>query len=129
MSFDGIFTHAMVDELSKALKNGRVSKIHQPYPNELIIIMRANGKNHKLLLSAHPSYARIQLTEIPYENPSSPPNFCMITRKHLEGAILEDIQQVGNDRVIHFRFKSRDEIGDVQNVILIVELMGRHSNI
>lgn len=129
MSFDGIFTHAMVNELSEALKNGRVSKIHQPYPNEIVVVMRANGKNHKLLLSAHPSYARIQLTEIPYENPSSPPNFCMIMRKHLEGAILEDIQQVGNDRVIHFRFKSRDEIGDVQNVILIVELMGRHSNI
>ncbi|MEG0288043.1 MAG: NFACT RNA binding domain-containing protein [Carnobacterium sp.] len=129
MSFDGIFTHAMVDELRYALNNGRVSKVHQPYKNEIILVIRANGKNHKLLLSAHPSYARIQLTEIPYENPSSPPNFCMVMRKHLEGAVLEDIQQVGNDRIIHFTFKSRDELGDVQNMMLIVELMGRHSNL
>ncbi|MCA9764975.1 MAG: NFACT family protein [Carnobacterium sp.] len=129
MSFDGIFTHAMVDELRMGLKNGRVSKVQQPYKNEIILVMRANGKNHKLLLSAHPSYARIQLTEIPYENPSSPPNFCMVMRKHLEGAVLEDIQQVGNDRMIHFTFKSRDELGDIQNVMLIVELMGRHSNL
>ncbi|SEK38903.1 Predicted component of the ribosome quality control (RQC) complex, YloA/Tae2 family, contains fibronectin-binding (FbpA) and DUF814 domains [Carnobacterium iners] len=129
MSFDGVFTHAMVDELRMGLKNGRVSKVQQPYKNEIILVMRANGKNHKLLLSAHPSYARIQLTEIPYENPSSPPNFCMVMRKHLEGAVLEDIQQVGNDRMIHFTFKSRDELGDIQNVMLIVELMGRHSNL
>lgn len=129
MSFDGIFTHAMVDELRYALSNGRVSKVHQPYKNEIILVIRANGKNHKLLLSAHPSYARIQLTEIPYENPSAPPNFCMVMRKHLEGAVLENIQQVGNDRMIHFTFKSRDELGDVQNIMLIVELMGRHSNL
>ncbi|WP_034550118.1 NFACT RNA binding domain-containing protein [Carnobacterium funditum] len=129
MSFDGVFTHAMVDELKIGLKNGRVSKVQQPYKNEIVLVMRANGKNHKLLLSAHPSYARIQLTDIPYENPSAPPNFCMVMRKHLEGAILEDIQQVGNDRMIHFTFKSRDELGDIQNVMLIVELMGRHSNL
>ncbi|MCO6017799.1 NFACT RNA binding domain-containing protein [Carnobacterium divergens] len=129
MSFDGIFTHAMVDELKSLLKNGRLSKIHQPYQSEIILVMRANGKNHRVLLSAHPSYARIQVTQIPYENPNTPPNFCMLLRKQLEGAILEDIQQIGNDRIIHFTFKSRDEIGDIHNVVLIVELMGRHSNI
>ncbi|MBM6613799.1 NFACT family protein [Desemzia sp. RIT804] len=129
MSFDGVFTHAMVNELTELLANGRVSKIHQPYQNEIILVMRANGKNQKVLLSAHPSYARIQLTEIPYENPDTPPQFCMMMRKHLEGAILENIEQVENDRIIRFLFKSRDEIGDVQNVMLVVELMGRHSNI
>lgn len=129
MSFDGVFTHAMVNELTDLLANGRVSKIHQPYQNEIILVMRANGKNQKVLLSAHPSYARIQVTDIPYENPNTPPQFCMIMRKHLEGAILENIEQVENDRIIKFLFKSRDEIGDVQNVMLVVELMGRHSNI
>lgn len=129
MSFDGVFTHAIVGELNEQLVNGRVSKIHQPYQNEIILVMRANGKNHKLLLSAHPSYARIQLTQIPYENPASPPQFCMMMRKHLEGAILEGIEQMDNDRIVRFLFKSRDEIGDVQNVMLVVELMGRHSNI
>lgn len=129
MSFDGIFTHAMVAELRHTLHNGRVSKIHQPYQNEIIILIRSKGKNHRLLLSAHPSYARIQLTDIPYENPASPPNFCMVMRKQLEGAVLENIEQLGNDRIVHFTFKSRDELGDIQNVMLIVELMGRHSNI
>ncbi|MGX7418721.1 NFACT RNA binding domain-containing protein [Carnobacterium gallinarum] len=129
MSFDGIFTHTMVNELKELLNNGRISKVHQPYQSEIILVMRANGKNHKVLLSAHPSYARIQTTEIPYENPNTPPNFCMMMRKQLEGAILENIEQIGNDRVIHFTFKGRDEIGDVRNVVLVVELMGRHSNI
>lgn len=129
MSFDGVFTHAIIDELNEQLVNGRVSKIHQPYQNEIVLVMRANRKNFKLLLSAHPSYARIQLTDIPYENPSTPPQFCMMMRKHLEGAILESIEQIDNDRIVRFLFKSRDEIGDIQNVMLVVELMGRHSNI
>ncbi|MEI5992666.1 fibronectin-binding protein EfbA [Candidatus Enterococcus mansonii] len=129
MSFDGVFTHTMVSELSEALVSGRISKIHQPYENEIVLVIRAKGKNHKLLLSAHPSYARIQLTEIAYGNPETPPNFVMMLRKFLEGAILEQIQQVENDRVIHFTFTKRDELGDLQNIILIVELMGRHSTI
>lgn len=129
MSFDGVFTHAMVSELSETLATGRISKIHQPYENEIILVIRTKGKNHKLLLSAHPSYARIQLTEIAYANPGTPPNFVMMLRKFLEGAILERIHQIDNDRVIHFTFSKRDELGDLQNIVLIVELMGRHSTI
>jgi predicted ribosome quality control (RQC) complex YloA/Tae2 family protein len=94
-----------------------------------VLVIRAQGKNRRLLLSAHPSYARIQLTEIAYNNPDNPPNFVMMLRKHLEGAILEDIHQVENDRVVHFTFTKRDELGDLQNIVLIVELMGRHSTI
>ncbi|WP_207694921.1 fibronectin/fibrinogen-binding protein [Enterococcus sp. DIV0212c] len=129
MSFDGVFTHTMVSELSEALVTGRISKIHQPYDNEIILVIRTKGKNHKLLLSAHPSYARVQLTDIAYANPDTPPNFVMMLRKFLEGAILEQIHQIDNDRVIHFTFTKRDELGDLQNIILIVELMGRHSTI
>ena len=129
MSFDGVFTHAMVRELKEQLVSGRISKIHQPYENEVVLVIRARGKNRRLLLSAHPSYARIQLTEIAYTNPDNPPNFVMMLRKHLEGAILEDIHQVDNDRVVHFTFSKRDELGDLQNIVLIVELMGRHSTI
>lgn len=129
MSFDGVFTHAMVQELKEQLLTGRISKIHQPYENEVVLVIRAQGKNQRLLLSAHPSYARIQLTEIAYTNPDNPPNFVMMLRKHLEGAILEDIHQVENDRVVHFTFSKRDELGDLQNIVLIVELMGRHSTI
>lgn len=129
MSFDGVFTHAMVNELRETLLSGRISKIHQPYENEIVLVIRSRGKNHRLLLSAHPSYARVQITQIDYQNPDNPPNFVMMLRKYLDGAILENIEQIENDRVIHFQFAKRNELGDLQNIILIVELMGRHSTI
>ncbi|MDF2788966.1 MAG: hypothetical protein K0S80_2064 [Neobacillus sp.] len=129
MSFDGLFTKAMVDELSRTLKGGRINKVHQPYKNEVILTIRANGVNQKLLFSAHPSYARVQLTNEAYENPSEPPMFCMLLRKHIEGYILEDVYQVENDRMIIFEIKGRNEIGDVSYKQLIIEIMGRHSNI
>jgi predicted ribosome quality control (RQC) complex YloA/Tae2 family protein len=129
MSFDGLFTKAMVDELACTLKGGRINKVHQPYKNEVILTIRANGVNQKLLFSAHPSYARVQLTNEAYENPSEPPMFCMLLRKHIEGYILEDVYQVENDRMIIFEIKGRNEIGDVSYKQLIIEIMGRHSNI
>lgn len=129
MSFDGLFTKAMVDELAQSLKGGRINKVHQPYKNEVILTIRANGVNQKLLCSAHPSYARVQLTNEAYENPSEPPMFCMLLRKHIEGYILEDVYQVENDRMIIFEIKGRNEIGDVSYKQLIIEIMGRHSNI
>ncbi|MGN1401727.1 MAG: NFACT family protein [Bacillus sp. (in: firmicutes)] len=129
MSFDGLFTKAMTAELAECLRGGRINKIHQPYANEVILIIRANGKNHKLLLSSHPSYSRMQLTEEAYENPKEPPMFCMMLRKHLEGAIIEDIYQKGLDRIVIFEMRGRNEIGDISRKQLIVEIMGRHSNI
>ncbi|WP_404409068.1 NFACT family protein [Jeotgalibacillus malaysiensis] len=129
MSFDGLFTRAITKELTDQLDGGRISRIHQPYQNELIMVIRAQGKNHKLLLSAHPSYSRIQLTEEQYDNPSEPPMFCMLLRKHLEGAIIESITQKDMERIIVFEVKGRNEIGDVSYKQLIIEIMGRHSNI
>lgn len=129
MSFDGLFTRAITHELSSLLKGGRINKIHQPYKNEIILAVRANGVNHKLLLSAHPSYARVQITNEQYDNPNEPPMFCMLLRKHLEGFIIEDIKQAGLDRMIIFEVKGRNEIGDISYKQLIVEIMGRHSNI
>lgn len=129
MSFDGLFTRAITHELNSLLKGGRINKIHQPYKNEVIMAVRANGVNHKLLLSAHPSYARVQITNEQYDNPNEPPMFCMLLRKHLEGFIIEDIKQAGLDRMIIFEVKGRNEIGDISYKQLIVEIMGRHSNI
>ncbi|MBM7647190.1 putative ribosome quality control (RQC) complex YloA/Tae2 family protein [Bacillus ectoiniformans] len=129
MSFDGLFTRAMTKELTEQLIGGRVNKIHQPYKNETVLIIRSQGKNHKLLLSAHSSYARVQLTNESYENPQEPPLFCSLMRKHLEGAILENIHQHGLDRLIIFEFKGKNEIGDIAYKQLFVEVMGRHSNI
>ncbi|MGE7767653.1 Rqc2 family fibronectin-binding protein [Peribacillus sp. NPDC096540] len=129
MSFDGLFTKAMTEEIASLLKGGRINKVHQPYKNEVILVVRAGGKNHKLLLSAHPSYSRVQLTEESYENPKEPPMFCMLLRKHLEGYTIEDIYQYELDRMIIFEVKGRNELGDVSHKQLIVEIMGRHSNI
>lgn len=129
MSFDGLFTRAMVKELADSLKGGRINKVHQPYKNEIILVVRANGKNQKVLLSAHPAHARVHISQAEYENPSLPPMFCMLLRKHLEGYILENIRQAGLDRMIIFDIKGRNEIGDTSYKQLIVEIMGRHSNI
>lgn len=129
MSFDGLFTRAMASEISQNLKGGRINKVQQPFTNEIVLIVRANGKNQKLLLSVHPSYARIQLTQETYENPKEPPMFCMLLRKHLEGYFIENIYQVENERMIVLEVKGRNEIGDISYKKLIIEIMGRHSNI
>lgn len=129
MSFDGVFTYAMTEELKTALEGGRITKIYQPFSHELLLYIRARGQNYKLLLSAHPSYARVHLTNETYDNPAEPPMFCMLLRKHLEGSIIESIQQVDFDRIIVIEAKGRNEIGDISVKQLVVEIMGRHSNI
>jgi predicted ribosome quality control (RQC) complex YloA/Tae2 family protein len=129
MSFDGVFTYAMTKELKQTLEGGRITKIHQPFKHELVLQIRSHGQNHKLLLSAHPSYARVHLTKETYDNPAEPPMFCMLLRKHLEGSIIESIRQVDFDRIIIIEAKGRNEIGDVHTKQLIIEIMGRHSNI
>jgi len=129
MSYDGLFTHAIINELNETIAGGRVSKIHQPADNELVMRIRANRKNYQLLLSAHPQYARAQLTDLQFDNPQQPPQFCMVLRKYIENSTLIDISQVENDRVIELTFTGRDELGDQQDYHLIVEIMGRHSNI
>ncbi len=129
MSYDGIFTHSMTKELKETLEGGRVAKVHQPYKNELVLVIRAARKNYRMLLSAHPQYARTHLTEIEYENPATPPHFCMVLRKYIEGAHIEKIEQMGNDRVIRMHLTHRNELGDWDTLILLVEMMGRHSNV
>lgn len=129
MSFDGLFTRAMATELLGNLKGGRITKVQQPFTNEMVLVVRANGKNQKLLLSVHPSYARVQLTEETYENPKEPPMFCMLLRKHLEGYFIDNLYQIGHDRIIVLEVRGRNEIGDTSYKKLMIEIMGRHSNI
>ncbi|GMB08519.1 Rqc2 family fibronectin-binding protein [Thermolongibacillus altinsuensis] len=129
MSFDGVFTYAMTKELKQTLEGGRITKIHQPFKHELVLQIRSHGQNHKLLLSAHPSYARVHITKETYDNPAEPPMFCMLLRKHLEGSVIESIRQVDFDRIIIIETKGRNEIGDLSMKQLIIEIMGRHSNI
>lgn len=129
MAFDGIVTRAIVRELADNLNNGRINKIYQPSPTDLVFQIRSGGKNHKLLLSANPTYPRIYLTRGSFSNPTEPPMFCMLLRKHCEGALIEGIRQEGMERVITMDIMKRDELGDDQEKQLIIEIMGRHSNI
>ncbi|TMW73159.1 Rqc2 family fibronectin-binding protein [Alteribacter natronophilus] len=129
MAFDGIVTKAVTDSLTDTLVPGRITKIHQPYKSDLVFTVRAGGKNHSLLISVNASFARFHLTEEKYENPKEPPMFCMLLRKHLEGGMLEKIEQDGLERIVTFYVKGRNELGDVSTKKLVLELMGRHSNI
>lgn len=128
MSFDGIFLHHMTAEL-QPLVGGRIQKINQPFDQELVLTVRSAGKSHKILLSAHPVFGRVQLTKTDFQNPQNPNNFVMILRKYLAGAFIEQIEQVGNDRQIIFHISTKDEIGDSLKIALITEIMGKHSNI
>lgn len=129
MSFDGFMTRAITNELSHLLTSGRISKIYQPFKTELLFTIRARGKNHQLLLSANANFARIHLTTEKYDNPAVPPMFCMLLRKHLEGSLIENIEQLEMERIIIFTLRSKDELGDESYKKLYVEIMGRHSNI
>ena len=128
MSFDGIFLHHMTAEL-QPLVGGRIQKINQPFDQELVLTVRSASKSHKLLLSAHPVFGRVQLTKTDFQNPQNPNNFVMILRKYLAGAFIEQIEQVGNDRQIILHISTKDEIGDSLKIALITEIMGKHSNI
>ena len=129
MSFDGFFLHHMTDELRQQLLYGRIQKINQPFNQELVLQIRSNRQNHKLLLSAHPVFSRIQLTRTAFENPVVPTTFIMVMRKYLQGATIENISQIENDRILEISVSNKNEIGDNVAATLIIEIMGKHSNI
>ncbi|WP_019911465.1 Rqc2 family fibronectin-binding protein [Paenibacillus sp. HW567] len=128
MALDGIVTRAIVHEL-KPFIGARIGKIYQPSTHDLIFILRGSGGGGKLLLSANPTYPRLHLTDRNSINPAEAPMFCMLMRKHCEGGTIESISQVGMERIIHIHVRTRDELGDVSAKKIIIELMGRHSNI
>ena len=129
MSFDGFFLHHMVEELRRELVNGRIQKINQPFEQELVLQIRSNRQSHRLLLSAHPVFGRIQLTQTTFENPAHPSTFIMVLRKYLQGALIESIEQIENDRIVEMTVSNKNEIGDHIQATLIIEIMGKHSNI
>lgn len=128
MAFDGLFTHQMIGEIS-FLETARINKITQPDQYTVILTIRANRKNQKLMLSIHPNFARMQITNNQLDNPFEPPMFLRVLRKHIEGGIVERIEQMGNDRIVHFIINNTDEIGDRIKRHLYLEIMGKHSNI
>ena len=129
MPFDGLVVSAVVKELSDKLIPGRIEKVYQPENDEILFIVRSNNTNYKLLISADSNHARINLTNFNKQNPQVPPMFCMLLRKHLQGGKLIGIYQKDFDRIITIEIESYDELGDLASKQLIIEIMGRHSNI
>lgn len=129
MALDGIFLRGIVNELKNSIINGKVDKINQPEQDEIIIFIRNNSKNIKLLISSSPVYPKIHITDINKENPIKAPMFCMVLRKYLKGGKILGIEQIGSDRIIKLTFSNTDELGFNSIYNLYVEIMGRHSNI
>lgn len=129
MTFDGITTRAVVHELKNTIESGFIKKINQIGPKQLTIQFYANRNNYQLYLSADSSLARFHLSKQKYNNPQTPPNFVMLLRKHIGQARLESINQVALDRTVCFTFRTHNELGDQVEKYLIIEIMGKHSNI
>lgn len=129
MALDGTVVAALTYELKSQLYTGRIDKIHQPETDELIITIRNNRQNYKVLLSANSNYPKIHFTKLNKENPINPPNFCMVLRKHLLGGRVVDIVQPKFERIIKLIIESFDELNVLKTKELIIEIMGRHSNI
>lgn len=128
MAFDGFFTRKVVAELNSELQFGRINKINNISSSELIFTIRKNSTK-KLLISINPQSSRIHLTNNSYENPKSPSNFCTVLRKYLSNGFIVNFEQINNDRVIFLHIKNSDELGYEKNYVLIIELMGKHSNV
>ncbi len=130
MAFDGITTKNILIELNNNLINARIEKIYVPTKNDIFLCFHTkNRDNLKLLISIDANNARIHFSNNVKENPSKAPQICMILRKHLQGAKLLSISQYGLDRVITFKFENINELGDLVQKSLIVELMGKYSNV
>lgn len=129
MSLDGIVTRNIVKELNSIVIGGRVDKIYQHGRDEITINIYNKGNNYKLLISASSNNPRIHITKYSYQNPTSPPMFCMLLRKHLSGGIVVNIEQYQMDRIIFIDISSLDEFGEVSIKRLAVEIMGKYSNI
>ena len=129
MPLDALCLSGVVHELQNALSGAKIDKIYQPGRDEVVLALRAPAGNVKLLLSANPSHPRAHLTQISRENPDKPPMFCMLLRKHLSGARLLELGQPPMERVVDLRLEALDELGDRVERRLVLEAMGRHSNL
>ncbi|MDR7856398.1 NFACT RNA binding domain-containing protein [Tissierella sp.] len=129
MSFDGIVTKSVVHELKDLILGGRVDKIYQQEKDEILIYVHNKGFNYKLVISASSNNPRIYITQYTKKNPTTPPMFCMLLRKHILGGIILNIEQFNMDRVVFIDVSAIDELGQPTEKRLIIEIMGKHSNI
>lgn len=129
MAFDGMVVANLVRELRDRIGNGRIYKIYQPEPDELNLIIKTKQESVRLLLSAHAALPLMYLSTETKANPVTAPAFCMLLRKHIGNGRIVDIEQPGMERIVRFRIEHLDEMGDVCTKQLVIEIMGKHSNI
>ncbi len=129
MAFDGVTIANVVSELKKELIGGRLYKIAQPEEDELLLTIKQPGGQKRLSISASASLPLIYLTDSNKPSPMTAPNFCMLLRKHLQNGRITDISQPGLERIVHIQIEHLDEMGDLCQKTLVVEIMGKHSNI
>lgn len=129
MAFDAGMLSCVVSELKTLAQGGRIEKIYQPERDEIILQMRTLAGGKRLLINAGSNCPRIGFTSVQRENPMQAPMFCMLLRKHLTGASLSDIEQIGFERVVKLAFDTRDEMGYDCKKYLIAEVMGKYSNL
>lgn len=129
MAFDTLAVACLAAELKETILGGRIDKIYQPERDEILLSIRTFSSHYRLVLSANASYPRAHLTQVQKENPQTPPMFCMLLRKHLAGGKVAGIRQPAGERVLCIDVESYNELGDLTVKHLILELMGRHSNL
>ena len=129
MAFDGVTVAALVKEFNTTLKDGRIYKIAQTESDELMLTFKADKSQYRMLLSANASLPLIYFTNNNKPSPMTAPNFCMLLRKHINNGRIVSITQPGLERIVDFEIQHLDELGDIKIKHLIIELMGKHSNI
>lgn len=129
MTLDGLTLYYAVKEIKEEITGCKVDKVHQPQPDTIVLSLRAPGKNPRLLVCAGAADSRMHLTEHKYENPKTPPMFCMFLRKHLTGAKITGVSQTGLERIVLISLETKDELGLQKPMTLVAELMGKYSNV
>ena len=129
MPMDGVMLGFVARELDTKLKDGRVDRVIQPERDEIHLLIRAQGTNHRLVLSASANAARIHLSEHAKTGPMEPPMFCMLLRKYLASGRVQSVRRIAGDRILEIDIQALSELGDPVTRTLIIEIMGRHSNI
>ena len=129
MAFDGIITYAIAKELGESITLGKIEKVYQPGPEELLFHIHTRRGNVRLFMSCNSQSARVCLTDGAYTNPDQPPTFCMLLRKHLQGGRITEIRQKDSERIIEIDIEALNEMGFSVSRRLIIEIMSKHSNI
>lgn len=129
MSLDGIVLNNVCMELKNMLIDCKVDKVYQPEKDEIHLNIRSKGNNLKLLISASSNNPRVYFTNFTKDNPQNPPMFCMLLRKHIQGGRIVDVEQISLERILKISVESMNELGDMTVKELIIEIMGKHSNI